>query len=422
MRALARTAAAVFLMSFLATGTRAQPDFGSVVTEASRALGAVAAADRIGPGVDTVGPFDDTTAGRGLTRSIASALSTVRPDARSQTRGPRDAQLYRVASPSVVLVVSESGIGSGALIGASGEIVTNWHVVGSAKEVGVIFKPEVEGQQVTRSDARRAVLLKVDEVADLALLRVVDMPPGARALEFGRMSDVPVGADVHAIGHPTGQSWTYTKGVVSQIRQDFKWSTEDRRSHQATVIQTQTPINPGNSGGPLLTDEGRIVGINSFKSQGEGLNFAVSVDDVQRFLSAPAGRVAATAPTPAARRATNACKQGEMNEVYSGRSRDGRELRAGYDMNCDGKAEFEVRIPDDPSKAIVLAIDEDGDGNAEILVYDFDRDRKWDLSLHDTNGDGRWDLVGHHPDGKPAASRFERYELFIARTNGGRRS
>jgi S1-C subfamily serine protease len=45
--------------------------------------------------------------------------------------------------------------------------------------------------------------------------------------------------------------------------------------HRATVIQTQTPINPGNSGGPLLSADGKIVGVNSFKAtEAEGLNFA----------------------------------------------------------------------------------------------------------------------------------------------------
>ena len=58
------------------------------------------------------------------------------------------------------------------------------------------------------------------------------------------MSEAQVGADVHAIGHPQGQTWTYTKGLISQVRPDYQWGP-----HKADVIQTQTPINPGNSGG-----------------------------------------------------------------------------------------------------------------------------------------------------------------------------
>jgi S1-C subfamily serine protease len=57
------------------------------------------------------------------------------------------------------------------------------------------------------------------------------------------MSDVQVGADVHAIGHPKEQTWTYTKGLISQVRPDYEWS-DGSTKRKADVIQTQTPINP----------------------------------------------------------------------------------------------------------------------------------------------------------------------------------
>jgi len=100
-----------------------------------------------------------------------------------------------------------------------------------------------------------------------------------------------VGQDVHAIGHPEGQIWTYTKGLISQIRANFEWSTSDRDKHRAKVIQTQTPINPGNSGGPLMDDNSRIIGINSFLLPGsQGLNYAVAVDEVREFLKRQTSR------------------------------------------------------------------------------------------------------------------------------------
>src|SRR5262245_45045244 len=61
-------------------------------------------------------------------------------------------------------------------------------------------------------------------------------------------------------------------------------------THRANVIQTQTPINPGNSGGPLISESGKLLGVNSFKASGEGLeglNFAVSIIDVIAFLNGP---------------------------------------------------------------------------------------------------------------------------------------
>jgi hypothetical protein len=56
----------------------------------------------------------------------------------------------------------------------------------------------------------------------------------------------------------------------------------------ATVVQTQTPINPGNSGGPLLTEDEKIVGVNSFRaSEAEGLNFAIAANEIRFFLANP---------------------------------------------------------------------------------------------------------------------------------------
>ena len=78
---------------------------------------------------------------------------------------------------------------------------------------------------------------------------------------------------------------TYTKGVISQIRKSYEWEYDEYNSHRATVIQTQTPINPGNSGGPLISNEGLIIGINSFvQPDTEGIAFAVASVEIQNFL------------------------------------------------------------------------------------------------------------------------------------------
>jgi S1-C subfamily serine protease len=341
------------------------------------------------------------------------ALSAVKADRPGAVRGAKEVQLYRALSPSVVLVVAgDNSMGSGSLINSSGDILTNWHVVAGATEVAVVFKPQVEGQGPTRADARRARVIRVDEVSDLALLRVTDVPSNARPLELGQLSDVMVGADVHAIGHPTGEAWTYTKGVVSQIRRDYAWTTESKKKHQANVIQTQTPINPGNSGGPLLSDEGRLVGVNSFKSSGEGLNFAVSVEDVRNFLAANSGRVAASVPSKPQR--SSSCSK-EAVELYSGDRQDLGATVTGFDVDCDGQVDVELREPFDQSKAAQIVFDRNKDRKPDRILYDRDRDGEVEFSLHDNNYDGKWDLVGYHPDGKWVASRYERYEVFMAR-------
>lgn len=196
---------------------------------------------------------DDAEFSRG-----AKAIANTKPETLPQGSG--GAQIYQSYSRSVVLVITKNGIGSGVLIDGTGKIVTNWHVTASNQDVRVVFKPGTENESLSKNDLIPAQVLKVDQVADLALIRVDRIPAGVKPLPMGNMSDVVVGADVHAIGHPTGQAWTYTKGVVSQVRQAHNWKTTGSLiQHKANVIQTQTPINPGSSGGPLISDTGQLA-------------------------------------------------------------------------------------------------------------------------------------------------------------------
>src|SRR5208282_4509701 len=110
-------------------------------------------------------------------------------------------------------------------------------------------------------------------------------------LSMGDISKLEVGDDVHAIGHPEGEVWTYTTGTISQIRPKYEWKDENI-THSATVIQTQTAINPGNSGGPLLNNNAQVIGINSFRMEGEGLNYAIAGDTIETFLKRSTNRVA----------------------------------------------------------------------------------------------------------------------------------
>jgi S1-C subfamily serine protease len=210
-------------------------------------------------------------------------------------RSAKDVQLYRTISPSVVYVANKEGdFGSGSLVDTSGNILTNWHVVNGYDYVAVIFKPTVEGKEPTRDEIKLGHVVKYDQVADLALVKVSEVPTGRTPIRLGDSGEIAVGMDVHAIGHPEGESWTYTTGVISQYRLGYGWQEKgDAIKHKADIIQTQTPINPGNSGGPLLGDSGNLIGINTFKDTGgEGLNFAVSVDDVKKFLARPGSRIA----------------------------------------------------------------------------------------------------------------------------------
>jgi hypothetical protein len=136
------------------------------------------------------------------------------------------------------------------------------------QKVGILFKPQTEGTKPTEAEFEVAEVIKIDPLTDLALLQLATSPSAIRPIALGSESDIQVGADVHAIGHPTGEAWTYTKGFISQYRKNYEWKTAEQ-SHRAAVIQTQTPINPGNSGGPLISDDAKLVGVNAFKATGE---------------------------------------------------------------------------------------------------------------------------------------------------------
>ena len=176
----------------------------------------------------------------------------------------------------------------------------------------------------------RGEVTKYDEIADLALVKVAQIPSGRNPLRLGDTEEISVGADVHAIGHPTGQEWTYTTGVISQYRIGAEWTIENVK-HKADVIQTQTPINPGNSGGPLISDSSTLIGINTFNQRdAQGLNFAIAVDEVKKFLTRKGNRSAEGIVA----QNKNAC---EPKQVGSWRDKNSQANIYGYDTNCSGK-------------------------------------------------------------------------------------
>jgi S1-C subfamily serine protease len=351
-------------------------------------------------GAAGVGPLKARSSG-GSVKRYAAALDRLAAAPRAATRGAKESHVYAEASPSVVLVITKEALGSGVLISADGKIVTNLHVVGDNAEVGVIFKPKVEGASVDDADVHRAKVLKRDEVADLALIQVSELPAHVKPLALGSSAAVQIGEDVNAIGHPTGEAWTFTRGIVSQIRRDYAWTAEDKLQHKATVIQTQTPINPGNSGGPLIDDNLQLIGINSFKTEGEGLNFAVSVEDVKAFLARAGDRVTEhPKPVDPAN-----CKSKALKERASD-DPPGKELLV--DEDCDGKGDFIAILPDDRSLGITMLYDDDGDGKIDAALFDKNWDGYPESGLYDTNGDGKFDMTGRFHKGDKDPYRYDR--------------
>jgi S1-C subfamily serine protease len=345
------------------------------------------------------------------TNQISKFANSAMPsDVTGAVRSASGGRIYRDVSPKVVLVATKEGFGSGSLLDTTGNIITNWHVVKGYEYVAVIFKPTVEGKEPTKDDIKRGRVVKYDEIADLALVKVSEVPAGRTPVRLGDASEIAVGMDVHAIGHPTGEAWTYTTGVISQYRQGYEWQAEgDPIKHKADIIQTQTPINPGNSGGPLLGDSGNVIGVNSFKASGEGLNFAVSVDEVRKFIGRAGSRIA---QAPKAPKSDTGCKPKELSKF---RSEQNNATVVSFDMFCTGKDTGELVTPDDQTQAIFLRVDRNGDGRVDLIIFDLKRSGRWDLSFWDENSNGQWTLVGYHDDGSLKPTRFESYAEFQKR-------
>jgi serine protease Do len=162
-------------------------------------------------------------------------------------------------------------VGSGAIIDASGIIVTNKHVIQDAAVIEVTFndKSQVPAQLIGAGALSDLVLLKVDVGKPLPFL------------QFGDSEALRLGQPVIAVGNPLGIGTSVSTGVISGLDRNLMRSAFD------DFIQTDASINPGNSGGPLLDCAGEIVGIDSVlvsnnKVLGSiGLGFALPSNDVQ---------------------------------------------------------------------------------------------------------------------------------------------
>jgi serine protease Do len=163
--------------------------------------------------------------------------------------------------------------GSGFFIAASGEVLTNNHVVEDADRI------EIELDDGTRYQVE---VVGRDPETDLALLKVQDREREFPALALGRSDGVRVGEWVMAVGNPLNMDHTVTVGVVSAMGRVLGLS-EDRSFEN--FIQTDAAINLGNSGGPLVNLRGEVIGINTaINIRGQNLGFAVPVNTASRIL------------------------------------------------------------------------------------------------------------------------------------------
>jgi len=163
-------------------------------------------------------------------------------------------------------------LGSGVVIDAEGHILTNEHVVGRADRI-----------RVSIADGREfdAALIGADPNNDIAVLKAEtdeDLP----WIPLSTSDDLMVGEPVIAIGNPFGLSNTVTTGVISATNRSIR--TQQHVYHG--FLQTDASINPGNSGGPLLSAEGKLIGINTaVYDGGQGIGFAIPIDVARRVVT-----------------------------------------------------------------------------------------------------------------------------------------
>ena len=176
----------------------------------------------------------------------------------------------------------QTGVGTGFIISATGDIVTNNHIVEGAERVTVKLS---DG---TTLDAK---VIGTDAATDLALIRV-DAGRALPIVSWGDSRALRVGQDVVAIGNPFGLGNSVTAGIISALGRDINAGPFDN------YIQTDAAINRGNSGGPLFDAAGMVVGINtailSPTGGSVGIGFAVPSETAQAVISdlANDGRVA----------------------------------------------------------------------------------------------------------------------------------
>lgn len=235
------------------------------MTERARRAGiAAVAAVMIGGGV-----FLGMTA-EGPIKSGSAPTATASPPAPASY-----ADVVRQVLPSVVLIRTPDGLGSGVVLDQSGNILTNAHVAGNA----TTFQVQTAGDPAPRT----AYLVGAYPPGDLAVIRV-DVPSRLTPARFGDSARARAGDVVLAVGNPLGLSGSVTEGIISATGRAVTGLAAPG-SAAATlpgVIQTSAPVYPGNSGGALVNTSGQVIGIPTLAAasplggaQAQGIGFAI---------------------------------------------------------------------------------------------------------------------------------------------------
>ena len=233
-------------------------------------------------------------AGAGVGAIVATGIAAHNHTTIVQRALPPPARLSQVndvptilatVEPAVASITTDQGVGTGMVISAGGDIITNYHVVAGANYIHVSL--------YHRAGYLGAFVTGYDQDSDVALLRV----PGVSNLAtvvLGDSSQVKVGDNVIAVGNalnlPGGPS--ATTGIVSALGRTIGGTTFTAGELvPPNLIQTDAAINPGNSGGPLLDAAGDVIGMNTLVIQqandtesAQGLGFAIPINTIKSLI------------------------------------------------------------------------------------------------------------------------------------------
>jgi S1-C subfamily serine protease len=189
-------------------------------------------------------------------------------------------ELFTAAAPSVVLIRTDSGSGSGVCVGERGLILTNAHVVGSERGEVRVTGFKFDKDKLEKLAAQKAEVVFRSDAEDIAILRIADAPDTLVPLNLEEKVQ-QAGGKVFAVGHPgLGDE------VLEQSISDGIVSSANRTIAGKRYIQHTAAVNPGNSGGPLLNEHGHIVGIVTLKANLENVGFAIPVARLRAVFDA----------------------------------------------------------------------------------------------------------------------------------------
>ena len=202
---------------------------------------------------------------------------------------------YTVNNPMLAMfgqnsTSSATATGSGIIISKDGYILTNNHVISTSSTDSSNSNSYYQISEASKitvtlfgdTTEYEASIVGKDEETDLAVIKIDKT--GLTKAEFADSDSIKVGEFAMAVGNPVGMDSTVTCGIVSAVNREV--TDSDGKTY--TLIQTDAAINEGNSGGALVNSEGKVIGINTLKLSGtgiEGIGFAIPINSTTDVTS-----------------------------------------------------------------------------------------------------------------------------------------